>query len=242
MSDANQVNVRTGRRHRVRWLSVLAGLGIVFVSGVVVADVVLVYTTATGVGANTTGPFQFQDGANYATANSLGFVTSTYPGGASPGPTVTTTIQGVQDVPVAMFDVNEFATAALTPNSAAVGNLVVPSPTALTPAGVVCAYAFISDAAPSLGTTAVTGAPAGCTATVPTLGTLSGGCAGQTAGVATVDLLTGAIVGTNIGGDCTVPSGTASGTIVLYVSYWIQTNAAVTATTLNSFQVPVSMP
>ncbi|MCI4350244.1 MAG: hypothetical protein L3K15_01850 [Thermoplasmata archaeon] len=228
-------------RSRVRWLSVLTGLAVVLVAGVVVADVVLNFTTSTGVGANTSAPFEFQNGANYATAHGFGFVTSAYPGGSSPGVSVTTTISGIATVPVSMFDVNELITAVLTTSTAHVGNVFVPSAAAVAVAGLICAYAFVSTALPSAGAVAVAGAPAGCAATLPTLGALSSGCSGGVANVAAVNLVAGTVTG-SIAASCTVPSATAASTIVLYVSYYIATSGPVAATTLNSFAIPITLP
>jgi hypothetical protein len=210
------------------------------VSGTVVADVVLAYTANNGVGANASSPFQFQGGGNYVAANALGFITNVYPSGAT-GPMVTTTVSGVQSVPSEMFDVTEFATAKVMPRAGAVANVNVPSPTIIAVAGVVCAYAFVTTAFPAFGGAAVAGAPAGCSATVPTLGAVAAGCgAGGSAALATINLLTGVVTGT-IAGACTVASGTAANVIVLYISYAITTNAAVVATALNTFTVPVTL-
>jgi hypothetical protein len=229
-------------RKPVRWLSVLAVLSVTLVSGTVLADVVLSFNAANGVGTNAATPFAFQNGGNYAAANGLGVATNTYPAAGTSGPSVTTTISGINGVLVSEFDVTEFATAATLGAVGVPSNVVVPSPVTLTPAKVVCAYAFVSTAFPSLGSTAVAGAPVGCTATVPSLGAVSTGCGvTATAQVATVNLLTGAISGTIASSGCTVAKGTLSGVIVLYVSYSIVTNGAVVATALNTFQVPVTL-
>ena len=225
----------------VRWLSVLATLGVVLLSATVVADVVLSFTVSNGVGANASSPFVFQNGGNYAAAHGLGVATNVYAAGTS-GPSVTTTINGVNGVLVAEFDVTEFATATTLGATGSINNVVVPSASSLTPANVVCAYAFVSTAKQSLGSTAVTGAPVGCAATSPALGAVSAGCGGSaTAQTATVNLLTGAVSGSIGGAGCSVASGTLSGVIVLYVSYSISTNGAVAATSLNTFQVPVTL-
>jgi hypothetical protein len=229
-----------------RWLSFLVLFGVVLVSGTVVADVVLVFTVSHNLGVNATSPFQFQGGANYATANALGFVTNTYPGVATTtGVTVTTTIKGVVSVPVQLYDVTEFATSVLLPAKATYSNVNVPAATALTPANVVCAYAFVSTALPSFGPTGVAGAPAGCSATMPALGAVSTGCgATATAQTAVVNLLTGAVTGTSIGtanSGCTTALNTAASTVVLYVSYAITTSGAVSATALNAFTIPVQL-
>jgi hypothetical protein len=234
-------NPRSKPHKPVRWLSALAIFGVLLVSGTVVADVVLSFSANNGVGANAASPFVFQNGGNYAAANGLGVATNTYASGTS-GPTVTTTINGINGVLVAEFDVTEFATATTLGATGTPANVVVPSPTTLTPANVVCAYAFVSTAKPSLGATAVTGAPSGCSATLPTLGTVSPGCGGTaTAQTATVNLLTGAVSGSIATAGCTVAKGTTTGTVVLYVSYTIVSSGAVTATSLNSFQVPVTL-
>ncbi len=210
-------------------------------SGTVLADVVLSYTANNGVGTNAASPFVFQNGANYAAAHGLGIATNTYASGTT-GPTVTTTISGISGVPVAAYDVTEFATGATLGANGSIGNVVVPGATTYTPTNVVCAYAFVSTAKPSVGTTAVAGAPTGCTATVPALGTVSTGCGSSaTAQVATVNLLTGTVSGSIGGAGCVAAKGTLSGVIVLYVSYAVTTSGTVTATTLNSYQVPVTL-
>ncbi|MCI4369146.1 MAG: hypothetical protein L3K09_06260 [Thermoplasmata archaeon] len=225
----------------VRWLSIVVTLGIVLVSGSVLADVVLAYTANNGVGTNAADPFVFQQGANYATANSLGIITSAFTGGGSSGAQVTTTVSGVASVGVTALDSVEFATAIKLPAAAVIGNVYVITPTAFAPANVVCAYAFISTASPSAGNVAVAGAPAGCQATTPALGALSAGCAAGSAAVATVNLLTGAVIGT-IAGACTVASATVAATVTLYISFGITVNGVVVATSLNTFTVPVTMP
>jgi hypothetical protein len=228
-------------RKPLRWLSILAVLGVLMMSGVVVANVVLSYTDNTGLGANAASPFVFQNGGNYAAANGLGITTNTYATGTT-GPTVTTTISGINGVPVEAYDITEFATAATLGANGTINTPLVVGATTYTPANVVCAYAFVSTAKPTLGTTAVSGAPAGCAATTPTLGTVSTGCgATATAAVATVNLLTGAVSGSLSSSGCVVAKGTHSGVLVLYVSYAITSSGAVTATTLNGFQVPVTL-
>jgi hypothetical protein len=241
MSESMESPRTPSRRKPVRWLSILVGLGVILVAGSVVADVVVAYAASNGVGPNTGSPFRFQQGGNYAAANAVGVITNTYPGGGSNGPAVTTTLNGISSVPVMQFDVTEFATAILTTRTGTLANVNVPAPVGVAPAGVVCAYAFVSTAVPTLGTTGVAGAPAGCSATLPTLGAVSAGCVGGSAVTAVVNLLTGAVSGTTLAGACTVPVGTAAATIVLYISYAITTNAAVVATSLNTFTVPVTL-
>jgi hypothetical protein len=161
MQRTSGIGLRPNKKP-ARWLSFLVLFGVILVSGTVVADVVLVFTVNHSLGANASSPFQFQGGANYAAANALGFVSNSYPGVATTtGVTVTTTISGVASVPVELFDMTEFATSVKLPAKATFANVNVPAATVLTPSNVVCAYAFISTAAPSFGVGAIAGAPAG---------------------------------------------------------------------------------
>jgi hypothetical protein len=245
MEPKNRIAVRPSKKP-ARWLSFLVLFGVILVSGSVVADVVLVFTVNHNLGANASSPFQFQGGANYVAANALGFVSNSYPGIATTtGVTVTTTISGVASVPVELFDVTEFVTSVKLPAKATYSNINVPSASTLTPANVVCAYAFVSTAVPSFGPTAVAGSPVGCSATMPTLGAVSTGCGvGATAQTAVVNLLTGAVTGTSIGtanSGCTTVLNTVALTTVLYISYAITTTGAVSATSLNAFTVPVTL-
>ena len=226
------------RKRPVRWLTALVVLGVIVVSGTVVADVVLAYTANNSVGPNGTSQFQFTDGSNAAAAKSAGVATNAYPGGGSSGVTVTTTIDGIALIPVEALQVTLFQTAVLTTNTAAIGNVLVPSASSITVTNVVCAYAFVSDAVQTYGTTLA--GSAACGATIPTLGALSAGCSTGTSGQAIVNLLTGAVTGTTW--TCSVPSGTAASTSVLYVSYAITTSGPVAGTTvLNSFSIPVTL-
>lgn len=228
-------------RKPVRWLTVLVSLGVVLVSGTVVADVILAYTANNSIGPNISSPFLFQKGGNYASANSLGVATDAFPGGGSSGVTVTTTLAGIQSVPVGLLDVNEFAVgASATAAAATISTPYVPSPSTVTIAGVVCAYAYITNGNPAFGTTAVTGAPAGCGATMPTVSSVSAGCGTVATTVTVVNLMTGAISGSLA---CAVAASTAAGSTLLYVSYWVSTNAAVAGTTsVNAFVIPVVLP
>jgi hypothetical protein len=229
------------RRKPVRWLTMLVGVGVILVSGTVVADVILAYTANDSIGPNIASPFLFQKGGNYASASSLGVATDAFPAAGNSGVTVTTTLAGIQSVPVGLLDINEFAVgASATPASATVKTPYVPSPSAVAIAGVVCAYAFISNGAPAFGVAAVAGAPAGCGATMPTVASVSAGCGVVATAVTVVNLMSGVVAGAL---SCAVASATAASSVLLYVSYWITTNGAVTGTTsVNSFVIPISMP
>jgi hypothetical protein len=245
MTDQNQMPKNRprppDRRKPVRWLTLLVSLGVVLVSGTVVADVILAYTANNSIGPNISSPFIFQKGGNYASANSLGVATDAFPGAGANGVTVTTTLAGIQSVPVGLLDVNEFAVgASATPAASTIHTPYVPAPSVVAIAGVVCAYAFISNGAPTFGTTSVTGAPAGCGAVLPTVSSVSAGCGVVATAVTVVNLMSGTVSGAL---SCTVASATAASTTLLYVSYWVSTNAAVSGTTsVNAFVIPVTMP
>jgi hypothetical protein len=214
---------------------------VILVSGTVLADVILAYTANNSIGPNATSPFLFKQGGDYATATALGVATDAFPGALTSGVTVTTTLAGIQSVPVGLIDVNEFGVgAASTPAAAVINTPYVPSPSVVAITGVVCAYAFISNGAPAFGVAGVAGAPAGCGATLPTVAATSAGCGASAAAVAIVNLLSGTISGALT---CNVASGTAASTTLLYVSYWVTTNAAVAGTTsVNAFVIPVTLP
>lgn len=226
------------RARGLRWLSILMGASVVLVAGVVAADVVLVYSDSNTINGAASNPFAFTNGGNYATAHSYSFITTSYTGGTSTsGPEVATTVSGITDVTVQLYDVVEFDTAATITSPTAIGDAVgLNAPTTVT--NVLCAYAFVSTALPSLGSTGVSGAPAGCSVTVPALGSVSAGC--QTAAVMSVNLLTGAALGT-LAGDCTVPTSTASGATVLYISYGIVTTGSVSSSGLATLTIPVAL-
>ncbi|MCI4331112.1 MAG: hypothetical protein L3K19_04615 [Thermoplasmata archaeon] len=236
----NKPRASIGRRP-VRWLTLLVGLGVILVSGTVVADVILAYTANNSIGPNISSPFLFIKGGNYASASSLGVATDVFPGAAVNGVTVTTTLAGIQSVPVGLLDVNEFAVgASATPASASIKTPYVPSPAVVAIAGVVCAYAFVTNGAPAFGVAPVAGAPAGCGATMPTVASVSAGCGVVATAVTVVNLLSGTLAGALT---CAVASGTAASSTLLYVSYWVTTNAAVSGTTsVNAFVIPVTLP
>ncbi len=247
MSEENAtIPIRaTKRRHKpIRWLSALVVLGVVLVSGTILADVVLVYSANSQVGNTIAGPYQFQNGANYAVANGIGIASTTYAGGgATNGPSVTTTVNGIQTVGVAVLDVVEFTTVGAVANPASIGNLVVPTPTPIAVGGLLCAYAFVSNAIPTgAGSVGVPGEPAGCAATIPSLGAISPGCGAGPATVATIDLITGTIILPNLGGTCAM-GPLAAGTVILYVSYWVTASGPIVGGphALNVFTVPVTV-
>ncbi len=237
--DRSQSTPKAGKHKRIRWLPLLLGVAVVLVSGSVVADVVLTYVANTGVGANAASPFEWGEGSNYATASSFSLATTSFPGGGNSGPTMTTKLAGIQDVNVELVDINVFNLASTLPtgDTAALGS-ILSSGAPGSVANVVCAYAIITDYVPTTSGTAVTGAPAGCGAFVPAnSGTLGAGC--TTSAFAVVNLVTGTI-GTNaIGGACSITSSVSGPATILYVSFAIYTDGAVTPTTTASFSVPL---
>jgi hypothetical protein len=213
----------------------------VLVAGTVVADVVLTYNVFNNTGANANSPFYFANGGNYATANALGLITAAY---TAPANQVTTTLSGVEYVNAEIYDVIQFETTVATATTEHITAASLVTIIGANPAGVVCAYAFVSDAVPTPGTVAVAGEPAGCAAVTPTLGALAPACngGGSATGVATISLLTGAVV-VGTPGTCNMNAGVGANTIAEYISFAIYVNAAVTAgTALNTFGIPVTAP
>ncbi len=239
-SVRSQSTPKAGKHKRIRWLPLLLGVAVVLVSGSVVADVVLTYVANTGVAANATSPFAWAEGSNYATAAGFGFATTSFGGGTS-GPSMTTTLAGVEYVNVELVNINTFILANTLPSgdTATLGGILT-SGAPTTVGGVVCAYAFITGYVPSTSGSPVSGAPAGCGAFVPgSTGTLGAGCTGTP--YAVVNLLTGSIGTDTIGGACSLTSSTSASATILYVSFAIYTDGTVstTTTTMASFSVPV---
>jgi hypothetical protein len=226
---------------RSRWPTFLMLAAMILVAGTVVADVVLTYNVFNNTGANAASPFDFVNGGNYGTAHALGLITTAY---TAPANQVTTSLSGVEYVTAEIYDVIEFDTAVATATTYHITSASLVTIIGANPAGVVCAYAFLSDAAPSAGTVAVAGEPAGCGAVTPTLGARAAACTGATwvAGVATINLLTGGTVA-NSPGTCNIATGVGAGTIAEYVSYAVYVNGAVAAgTALNTFGIPITAP
>ncbi len=241
--DRSQSPPKAGKHKRIRWLPLLLGVAVVLVSGSVVADVVLTYVANTGVGASAASPFQWGQGNNYATANTLGLATTTFPGGTgTTGPAMTTVVSGISNVNVELVNVNTFGLAITLSGSTSVafGGLIATGPASVTsvPSELVCAYAIITDYVP--GTTGIYagGTPAGCDVFIPSVGPLGEGCGSST--YAVVNLMTGAIGGPNgFAASCGLPGGSPSGTS-LYVSFAIYTdNPITTGSSLGTFSVPL---
>ena len=239
--DRSQSTPKAGKHKRIRWLPLLLGVAVVLVSGSVVADVVLTYVANTGVAANATSPFAWAEGSNYATAAGFGFATTSFPGGGTFGPSMTTTLAGVEDVNVELVNINTFTLASTLPSgdTAVLGGMLT-SGAPTTVANVVCAYAIITAYVPATSGTSVSGAPAGCGAFVPTsTGTVGAGCTGTP--YAVVNLLTGAIGTDTIGGACSLTSSTSAPATILYVSFAIYTDGTVSGASMASFSVPVAI-
>jgi len=203
------------------------------------ATVVLSFNVFNNNAVNVASHYDFVSGGNYATAHTLGIITNTI---SAPANQISTTISGIQFANVEIYDVIEFDVSVATTTTSHVTSVSVVNPVVLTPGGVVCAYAFVSDAVPTAGTVAVAGEPAGCLAVTPTLGAIGSACTagGSGTGVATVNLLTDAVTGTP--GTCNVPTADAAGNILEYVSFAIYVNAAVAATPLNTVGINVGAP
>ncbi len=204
-------------------------MGVIVVSGTVIADVILSYTAHNQAGGNVSGPFQFQNGANYPVANSVVTFTNAYASGTS-GPTVTTTLHGVASVPESVIDGTEFVTTTMAIPAGHSGTMTLTASggPGSTP-GIACAYAFISNAPQSSPLTGVaaTGSLSSCGAFLPTLGAVSTTVCGPsppaTAGMAQVNLTAGTISGAI--GTCIIQPTLLAGDIVLYISYAITTDS-----------------
>jgi hypothetical protein len=223
-----------------RWVSVviIAGLIIALV-GTVLGNVILTYNIFNNVAANANSHYEFVNGANYAAASALGVYTDVIP--AVPTQ-VTTTLAGIQYANVEVYDVLAFEVELATTTTSHVTAVTVVNPAVIAVPGVVCAYAFVSDALPSAGTVAVAGEPVGCLAVTPTLGAIGTACTagGSATGVATINLLSDVVTGTP--GTCNVPTADASGNVLEYVSFAIYVNAAVAAAGLNTIGINVGAP
>src|SRR5579875_3234175 len=103
-SKTNGLFGRQGTRKRVRWFSVLIGLGVVLVTGTVVADVILTYTYDTSA-VQGTSPFQWENGGNYALASSYGLSLNTISTG---GGEVATNLGYIDGVNVELLNITNF--------------------------------------------------------------------------------------------------------------------------------------
>lgn len=241
------------RRRRRVTLPVVLVAAAILISSLATADVILTYVSTTSVG-NAASPFQFVTGTNYAAASNLGLTTVNGCAkgsvqGSCPSNELTTQVNGVANVGVAVLDVAELENVAALTTTAKILNtgITLVTPIAKLPGGLVCAYAIISDALPTAGATGIPGAPAGCAATEPTLGALAPGCgAGSAPGMTIVDLTDSfaPTVQSPTALTCAMANPTAANTVELYVSFAIYSNAAITGApvTLNTFGVQVTSP
>ncbi|MCL4324000.1 MAG: hypothetical protein M1144_00830 [Candidatus Thermoplasmatota archaeon] len=232
------------KRGRVKWLSVLMGVGILLITGTVVADVVLTYALNNTVGSTNTSPFEWEQGPNYGAANSLSLLTTTCNTATGTGLGASATncyqlsnsVSGVSFVPTTLINVESFvwmATSASVATDVSSTYLSLVAGTGTLAAGA-CAYAFISNGA--LTTTSFTySAATPCSVTVAAPTAAYAACGATTAGgVTIVNLAANSVSGTY---SCPISAGTAAGT-VLDVSYFIYIpGSAVTGVALSSILV-----
>lgn len=256
--------LKTTQSPRRRVVAIGMLIAAVLMASLVTADVILVYTSTTSIG-NASNPFGWVQGANAATAGASGLgvasiscttsagsgQTCPVAGSVTPAYEIATTLNGVPTVTIEVLDLAEFE------NAAPIGALgtghtltIAALPSGVLPAGgitatnVVCAFAVISDFAPS--STALSSyntGISGCTIVVPTVpASPDAACAGTggAAGNTIMDLTLGTSVTTPAGGwTCSIPAaGIAAGQSELYVSYMIVTSGT-SAGNLYGFGVQV---
>ncbi len=215
---------RKTKRGGTRWVSLLLGVGIVLVTGTVLADVVLTYTLNNSVGSSNTSPFEWEEGTNYAAASSLSIVSNTCnPSNmGATNPTncfaLSMTVNGVSYVPTTVADAVHFqwlATSATVATSVGTGVLSVVTTANTLPAGS-CAWAFISNGAlTATSFTYTAGTPCSVSAAAPA--SVYTACGASTAATASVNLLTGAVNGAVT---CSIAKATAAGS-ALDISYFV---------------------
>ncbi len=241
MADSGVTN-KEPKRGRVKWLSVLLGLGVVLVSGTVVADVVLSYTLSNSASSTTSSPFSWQEGANYGTASALSFIADTCnPSAVGAASTscfsLSATVTGPEYVPTSLINMYVFQWLApsATISAAIPAGAIQASGTGSLPAGS-CAFAFVSNGALGLGSfTYTAGSP--CSVTVAAPATAYAGCGAVAAGTETVNLLTAAVSGS---ATCTIAAGTAAGP-ALDVSYYVYIPGVATGAALSSIIVSTQL-
>lgn len=229
-------NANHGRHRQVRWFSLLIAVGILGVSGTVIADVVLTYAVSSGIGTTATSPFSWQQGANYAAGSGMSLLPAST---CNPNPLsssssgcfiLTQNVNGIQYVPTTLVNALNFQWLATTTRATDVGaSELSVAFTGTLPAGS-CAYAFISNFAMSPSDFAYNnGAPCSVTASPVGGPTPYATCAAATAQVETVNMATGTTSGTV---DCTIAASTAAGT-ALTISYFVYVPST-TAPTLST--------
>ncbi|MDE1819448.1 MAG: hypothetical protein KGJ23_00450 [Euryarchaeota archaeon] len=210
-------------------------------SAFVTADVILVYTAKNSVNSAGSSPFAFNNGANEPLANSFGILTNTWPAGGPAGPTVSTLVSGVKDVPVevlqgTIFQLNANLAAA---DTATFGTINVGTGS-FTAGGLTCAYAFITNFPPTSVSGTLTGTSA-CGIYNPTVPVAASTYCGNDAMV-TVDL-TNAVAPSGGPISCTMNGALTAPITVLYVSYGVSlTDAYAGGTTvLDTYSIPVTI-
>lgn len=210
------------RRLSRRILALLLGI---FVAGAIAsvgyADVILTYHGSASV-SGTASPFEFVNGANYATANGQGFSVNTYPN--SQQASVATSVSGADGAyGTYVLDTLEVAS---TVTTTATWTVSIAVSTPLTATGVNSAYIFYCTAAPT--GVALTGTPlaSGTDANGNPWAVYAPTCPGaQTS----LSLLTSG------SGTPLTLSGLTSGTSVVYFSFAVAvTNSGATTTTAAS--------
>lgn len=199
--------------------------GILVGSGVVYADVILAYT-ATSSPAGAASPFEFVNGANYATANGQGFETNTYPNAADVS--VAVTFDGAEGA-LSTYELDTLAVETEAATTAA-WTLQISVSTALVATGVNAAWVSYCSVAPT--GVADTGAPlaSGTDANHNPWAIYPPTCTGTQVNEPLTALGTG--------GTITVASGTAAHTSVLFISFLVAvTNTGATTTTPASLTV-----
>lgn len=241
-------------------------VGLVIVLSLAAADVIVSYEASSSVGANSNTPFYFQDGPNYVTASTDGFVTIVCSGAALAAPTTcggtatpagqsteTIVLSGVQAADLYAISISEFVVSANFPAAGQAFN-IGPVLGTSTIAGPTCVYAFFTTQQPtapaSLSNTIPSGQPLGCGVFEPTV---AGGSmedlnleTGAGSGVA-IDNPTGCAgqAGvTYVGGGCatnfyTGQAGSATATPLLYITLVVVATATAASGTSTFFINPV---
>lgn len=210
-------NDRNGRHKPVRWFSLLMGIAVLAVSAAVVADVVIIYVANNTIQSGGTAPWQWVEGGNYGTANTEGFVVSTFTGPNSAGTPpsgydVSNALKSISQVEVELVDVTEFSYSGT--GTGIVANVGAGAPAAgIVNTNVGCDFAIVTTYAPASSGYYFSGSltSGGCVAFAPNEGGggLGNGCASGVGDV--IDLTTGAIVDTfSLNGHGDVTAVTAS--------------------------------
>ena len=235
---------RKTKRGGTRWVSLLLGVGIVLVTGTVLADVVLTYTLDNTVGGATTSPFNWEESTNYNTANTFGLINTgtCTPGAISTGAntcySLTSAVKGVEDVPTVLLNVVDLYSQGTIPASYSAVLGISVGTAAVAGLANGCAYAIISNYQMLPGDIVVPSYASPCTITVtPNGGVANNVCGILGAGDAVDEInLVAPTSGTAPG--CTVPSATAGAS--LFVSYYLFVPSADASTVTGNADIYVT--